>query len=222
MGDRQDGARVLGEVLLQPLHALGIEMVGRLVEEQEIWLLEQQPTQRHAAPLTPDRWVTGSSPGGQRSASIACSIRLSSSHPLACSIFSMRFPCSVSRASKSASGSPIATDTSSNRAIVARRSATASSTFSRTVFVSSSDGSCSKSPTEYPGDSCASPFDGWSSPGHDPKNCRLASTIGSDYTDLGAWQERQGDIVQDQFVADSLTDLAHRVDELSHFRSSLR
>jgi hypothetical protein len=43
---------------------------------------------------------------------------------------------------------------------VARRSATASSTFSLTVFVSSSDGSCSKRPTEYPGDSCASPFDG--------------------------------------------------------------
>ena len=54
-------------------------------------------------------------------------------------------------------------------------------------------------------------------PGHDPKNRRLAGTIGPDYTDLGAWQERQGDIVQDQLVADSLTDLAHGVDELSHF-----
>src|SRR4029079_8895681 len=56
VGYRPNGARILGEVLLQPLHALGIEMVGRLVQEQEIWLLQQQPAQRHEKPL-PSRQV---------------------------------------------------------------------------------------------------------------------------------------------------------------------
>ena len=34
VGDGQDRALVVGEVLLKPLDALGVEMVGRLVEQQ--------------------------------------------------------------------------------------------------------------------------------------------------------------------------------------------
>ena len=51
MGDGQDGALVIGEVLLEPLHALGVEVVGRLVEQQQIGLGQQQLAQRHAATL---------------------------------------------------------------------------------------------------------------------------------------------------------------------------
>ena len=36
---------------LQPRHGLGVEVVGRLVEEQNIRLAEQQPAQRHPPPL---------------------------------------------------------------------------------------------------------------------------------------------------------------------------
>ena len=43
-------------------------------------------------------------------------------------------------------------------------SRTPSSTFSLTVLVSSSCGSCMRMPTLKPGVSLASPFDGWSSP----------------------------------------------------------
>ena len=40
------------EVLLEPLHALGVEVVGGLVEQQQVGLLEQQLAQRDAAALT--------------------------------------------------------------------------------------------------------------------------------------------------------------------------
>ena len=50
-------------MLFEPLHALGVEMVGRLVEQQDVGLLEQQPGQRDAALLAAreivDRGVAG-------------------------------------------------------------------------------------------------------------------------------------------------------------------
>ena len=46
MGDRDDGARVLRQVLLEPLHALRVQVVGGLVEQQQVGLGQQQPAQR--------------------------------------------------------------------------------------------------------------------------------------------------------------------------------
>ena len=51
VGHRHDGAGELGEMALQPGHRLGVEMVGRLVEQQHVGLAEQQPAERHAALL---------------------------------------------------------------------------------------------------------------------------------------------------------------------------
>jgi hypothetical protein len=51
MGDGDHGAGVLGEVALQPGHGLGVQVVGGLVEEEEVGALEEQPAQCHAAPL---------------------------------------------------------------------------------------------------------------------------------------------------------------------------
>ena len=63
MGDEDDVARIVDQMLLQPLDALGVEMVGRLVEQQDVGLLEQQPGQRDAALLAArqivDRAVAG-------------------------------------------------------------------------------------------------------------------------------------------------------------------
>ncbi len=47
-----DGTRVGREVLLQPEDGLGVEVVGRLVEEQQVRLLQEQLAQRDAATLT--------------------------------------------------------------------------------------------------------------------------------------------------------------------------
>ena len=51
VGDGDDGARVLVEEALQPLDRLGVEVVGRLVEQEQVGVLEQQPAERHAALL---------------------------------------------------------------------------------------------------------------------------------------------------------------------------
>ncbi len=51
MRDGYDGAFVLLQVLFEPIDALGVEVVGRLVEQQHVGLLQQQTTQRHAATL---------------------------------------------------------------------------------------------------------------------------------------------------------------------------
>ncbi|MPL74131.1 hypothetical protein SDC9_19941 [bioreactor metagenome] len=52
VGDDQDRALVLDQVLLQPGDGFGVEVVGRFVEEQHVGRLEQQLAQRHAAPFT--------------------------------------------------------------------------------------------------------------------------------------------------------------------------
>ncbi|OIQ96268.1 hypothetical protein GALL_217880 [mine drainage metagenome] len=51
MGHRHHGAREAGEELLQPFHRFGVEVVGRLVEQQHVGLGQQQPTERDAALL---------------------------------------------------------------------------------------------------------------------------------------------------------------------------
>ena len=108
VGDGQDGAGVRRQVVLQPLHRLGVEVVGGLVEQQQVGLLEQQLAQRDAAALTTGEVVDEPRRrGGQRSASMAWSSRLSRSHALAWSSSVCRSPVSVATLSWSASGSPI-------------------------------------------------------------------------------------------------------------------
>ena len=51
VGDRHHGAGVLGEMALEPGDRLGVEVVGRLVEEQQVGLAQEQPAKRHAPPL---------------------------------------------------------------------------------------------------------------------------------------------------------------------------
>ena len=51
MGDGDDGALVLGEVALEPGDGLGVEVVRRLVEEQQVGRAEQQAAERDAALL---------------------------------------------------------------------------------------------------------------------------------------------------------------------------
>ncbi|SKY83302.1 30S ribosomal protein S5 [Mycobacteroides abscessus subsp. abscessus] len=47
----QDGTRVSSQVLLKPQHALGVQVVGGLIEQQQVWLRQQQLAQRHPAAL---------------------------------------------------------------------------------------------------------------------------------------------------------------------------
>ncbi len=51
VGDGDDRARVLVEEPLQPLDRLGVEVVGRLVEQEQVGVLEQEPGEGDAAAL---------------------------------------------------------------------------------------------------------------------------------------------------------------------------
>ena len=51
VGDRDHGARVLLQGALEPGHRLGVEVVGGLVEQEEVGLGEEQPAQGHPAAL---------------------------------------------------------------------------------------------------------------------------------------------------------------------------
>ena len=63
VGDDQDRAGIVAQVALEPVHRLGVEMVGRFVEQQQFGLFEQQLAQRDAALLAAgepiDRPVVG-------------------------------------------------------------------------------------------------------------------------------------------------------------------
>ena len=51
MGDDEDRARIGAQMPLEPVDGLGVEMVGRLVEQEEVGLLEQEAAKRDAAAL---------------------------------------------------------------------------------------------------------------------------------------------------------------------------
>ena len=57
VGYGDDRARIALEVLLQPLHRLRIQVIGRLVQQQDVRFLDQQPAQRHAPALAPREHV---------------------------------------------------------------------------------------------------------------------------------------------------------------------
>ena len=48
VGDRHDRAGVLLQEPLEPVDRLGVEVVGRLVEQQQVGVAEEQPGERHA------------------------------------------------------------------------------------------------------------------------------------------------------------------------------
>ena len=51
MRDDDDRAGVLAQRLLEPLDRFGVEVVGRLVQQQQVGLFQQGHAQGHAAPL---------------------------------------------------------------------------------------------------------------------------------------------------------------------------
>ena len=94
VGDRDDGAGVLLEEALEPVHRLGVEVVGRLVEEQQVGVAEQQPARaRRGASRRRTGSLTSASSGGQRRASMAMSTLRSRFQASAAAILSSSAAC---------------------------------------------------------------------------------------------------------------------------------
>ncbi|MNC50321.1 hypothetical protein D3C75_995540 [compost metagenome] len=53
MGNQQKCIRVLLQVISQPVNVLNIQVVGRLIKQQYIRLLQQQLGQQNLGPLSP-------------------------------------------------------------------------------------------------------------------------------------------------------------------------
>ena len=89
VGDGHDGARVLVEEALEPGDALGVEVVGGLVEEQDVRLARGAGGRaRRGASRRRRAAATSASAGGRRRASMARSTTRSISQPPAASILS--------------------------------------------------------------------------------------------------------------------------------------
>jgi len=65
VGDGHHGATEAAEELLQPVHGLGVQVVGGLVKQQHVGLGQQQAAQGHAALFTAGEVADDGVPGGQ-------------------------------------------------------------------------------------------------------------------------------------------------------------
>ena len=122
VGDDHHRAREVAQRALEPGDALGVEVVGRLVEQQQVGLLEQQPAQRDAAPLAARELADARPrPAGSAARRARCRCVRSSSQPSSASIFSCSSACSASSAfiSSSAIGSANASLIALKRSIAA-------------------------------------------------------------------------------------------------------
>jgi hypothetical protein len=148
VGDGDDRAGIRLQVVLEPGDRFGVEVVGRLVEQQDVGLLQQQPAESDAAALAAGQVVDGASAGGQPRASIAICRRADKSQAPSASIFSCTVPWrSISFA---ISSSDIGSAKRSLMRSYSSSSATASAapwrTMSITVTPASSSGSWARKP----------------------------------------------------------------------------
>ena len=159
VGHGEDGAGVFVQEPLEPRDRLGVEVVGRLVEQQQVGRRQQDAAQCDPAALAAGEGRHVGVARRQRSASIAMSSVRSRFQASVRSIRSCTSPCSSRSVVISSSdiGSANRAEISSKRWSRARFSATPSSTFPRTSLAGSSSGSCGRKPTVAPGASRASP-----------------------------------------------------------------
>ena len=51
MGNQDKGIFIVLQVALEPVNMLGIQVVGRLVQEQDIWFFQEELGQKNLGPL---------------------------------------------------------------------------------------------------------------------------------------------------------------------------
>lgn len=218
VGDRDDGAGVLREVLLQPLHGLGVQVVGGLVEQQQVGGFEQQLAQRDAATLTTGQ--VGDGPVAGRAAQgvhgllqlgvqvprvrvvqvllelahlVQERVRVVGRHELRDLVEAPELAHDL--------GGAVLHVLQDRLGLVQRR-----------LLLEHTDGVAGRQERVTVG--------GLLDARHDLENGGLTGTVRTDHTDLRAGQEAQRDVVKDHLVAVRLACLAHRVDVLSQEKPS--
>ncbi len=210
MGHGDDRARVLLEMAFEPRHRLGVEMVGRLVEQQQVGLLQQQPAERDAALLAArkrlDLRVAGRA--AQRvHRDLERAVEFPALHGVdpvlqLALLFEQRVHLVVAqRLRRSARRPPrsAAADRGSRRALPRRCRARPCSR--------SSCGSWERKPILMPGGRTRFAEEVLVDARHDAQQRTLAGAVGTDDADLRAGQEGQGDPVEDDAIgADHLAE----------------
>ena len=222
VGDGHDGALVLGQEPLQPRHRFGVQMVGRLVEQQHVGVGEQQPAQATRRRSPPESVVTSASPGGQRSASMAMSMVRSSSQPLQASICSCSSACSVKQRVHVGVGvgEPVGDLVEPVEQVLG--GADALHDVAQHVLVGVELRLLRQVADLDAGGGPGLAVDVLVHAGHDLEQGRLAGAVDAEHADLGAGQERQRDVLHDLPAAGiDLGDVLHHVDVLirGHARS---
>ena len=217
VGDGDHGAGVVGEEVLQPGDRLGVEVVGGLVEQQQVRALEEQPAERHPAALAArERGHLGVR--RRQAQGVHGDLQRAVELPgVGASMASCTRPCSAISLSISSSdiGSPNFALISSNLWSRARVSATPSSTLPRTFLSGSSRGSCGEIADLGPLGGPGLADELLDLAGHDLQQRALAGAVEAQHADLGAREERQPDILQDLAVGRiDLPQILHYVDVL--------
>ena len=193
--DGDDGAGVVREEALEPRDRLGVEVVRRLVEQQQVGRGEQQPAERDAPPLAAGerrrrrgrRRAGAARPSRGRAARRGSRRRGGRSAPAPS-------PCSASSASKSASGSANAAEISLKRSSRSRSGADAVLDVAAHVLGRVELGLLLRAGRRSrPAASSPRPR-GLLDAGHDPQQRRLAGAVRPEHADLRAGQERERDV----------------------------
>ena len=222
VGDGDDGARVGGQVLLEPQHGLGVQVVGGLVEQEEVRLLQQQLAQRDAALLATGEVCDRLVPRG----------RAQGVHRL------LELGVDVPRVRGVDGGLQLAHLLHEGVEVRVRvRHLLGDLVVALDLAVDLADalldvlehglglvqlGLLHQDAHRVAGREPRLAVRGLVQPGHDLQDRRLAGAVGADHADLRPGVERHGDVVQDQFVAHLLAGLDHRVDEFRHAAQASR
>ena len=214
MGDGDDGALVLLEVLLEPEHALGVEVVGGLVQQQQVGLLQQQLAQRHATALAAGEVGDGLVAGraAQRvhrllelrvevPAVLGVDLGLELAH-----LLHQRVEVRVGLGHLLADGVEALDLLEQLAHALLDVLQDGLGLVQRRLLQQDADA--------VAGAEARLAVGGLVQPRHDLQDRRLAGAVGADHADLRARVEAHGDVIEDDLVAHGLAGLVHRVDEL--------
>ena len=216
MGDGQHGAGVGREVTLEPLHRLGVEVVGGLVEEQQAGLLEQQLAQRDPAALATGEVVDEDL--GRRAAQRVH--RLVEAAVEVPRVGVVEVGLQVAHLGEQLVVVGVRVGQLLGDRVVAVELAldlvdglfdvleNGLALAQRRLLLEHADGRA--------GVEQGVAVVGVVEPRHDLEQRGLARAVGSDDTDLGAVEEREGDVVEDDLVTVGLAHVAQREDVVSH------
>ena len=216
VGNRDDGTLVGLQVLLQPEHGLCVQVVGGLVEQQQVRLLQQQLAQCHAAALTTGE-VGDGHVSGRATQRFHCLLQLGVEVPCVSGVDSFlqlthffHEGVEVSVGLSHEGGDFVEAvqlgldfahaffNVAQNGLLFVQR---------RLLHEDTHGVAC--------GQACFT-VGGLVEASHDLQDGRLTRTVRANHTDLGAGEERHRHVVKDDLVAHSLAGLDHLINKFSH------